>query len=256
MRFKMVVNQNIAREATVGVTPDEVHQLLQDAQAVWQEATEVMNSACSLQSLTHQEEELQRVVTDIRVMRARLERIPAPEQTQSVHGLKIEFRQLEETLGTALQECRQQIEDATQPNAPDLEETGGRPRYVIDQGDLRDSFNAGIAFNVASRLQGVSESTYYRRRRELGLLQSARHTTITDTDLDARMREILRQDPNCGTRMAIGALRSQEISLPQGRVHRSLQRVGGLRIAARWNTPVTRQPYRAPCPAGVQYAGE
>ena len=101
-----------------------------------------------------------------------------------------------------------------------------------------------------SKCTGVSESTLYRRRRELGLLQRARHTDITDADLDNRMTNILRLDPNCGTLMAMGALRSQGISLPQARVYESLRRVAGAdRLTARWQTPVERQPYETRCPS-------
>ncbi|XP_019620312.1 PREDICTED: uncharacterized protein LOC109466887 [Branchiostoma belcheri] len=234
-----------------GVAPEEVSDLLDNALTVWREARDILNSACSLQAMTEQEQELQRIVSEIRVMRARLQRLPAPQQTQSVHGLTIELRQLEENIGNTLQECRNQIDAASESTTPEQENTGGRPRYVVDPGSMRASFDAGVAFNVQARVQGVSQSTMYRRRREMGFLQQNRYTNISDADLDQMMTRILARDPNCGRSMALGALRREGVTVAERRVSESLRRVGGARVGARFPIPVPRRPYRAVCPGKV-----
>ncbi|CAH1276879.1 Hypp9411 [Branchiostoma lanceolatum] len=235
-----------------GVTPGEVSDLLYNAQTVWREARDVLDSASSIQAMTEQEQELQRIVSDIRVMRARLQRIPGPEQTPSLHELMIEMRQLEQNIGTTLEECRLQIDAATQQrNLPAQENTGGRPRFVIDPVSMTESFHAGVAFNVQARIQGVSESTMYRRRREHGLVQGNRYSNISDADLDLEMARILEGDPNCGRSMAVGALRRERINVQRRRVSESLRRVGGPRVEARFPIPVRRQRYRAVCPGWV-----
>ncbi|XP_035688598.1 uncharacterized protein LOC118424168 [Branchiostoma floridae] len=234
-----------------GVTPEEVSDLLHNAQTVWRGARESLNSACSLQEMTEQEQEVQRIVSEIRVMRARLQRLNGQERTPSIDGLNIELRQLAENMGGTLEECRRRIEAVADQRNPVQENTGGRPRYIIDPTSIQESFNAGIPFNVEARLQGVSASTMYRRRRDLGLLQQNRYTDIPDNDLDATMGRILARDPNCGRSMAVGALRREGVIVQRRRISASLQRVGGLRIEARFPIPIRRQPYRAVCPGWI-----
>ncbi|KAI8491133.1 DNA replication licensing factor, mcm4 component [Branchiostoma belcheri] len=355
----LISTGDFLRVTAIGVTPEEVDDLLENADSVWREARDVLNSASSLRAMTDVEQELQRSVSEIRLMRVRLDRLRGEDVTPSIHGIKIELRRLQETLSTTMEEIRQQILDVSQQRIPEVQATGGRPRFIIDPGELTESFQAGVAFHVAARIQavadqpvgrtptipenralstqqntgdiaapknnfekitttgtrklncdiagrrgqcrhvvwcnlqaawpnsntyteqqtnpsirsretaadrnvsnhsktssrkdisfpgGVSDSTLYRRRRELGLLQRERYTNISDEDLDTRMRSILENDSNCGRNLAMGALRSDGVVVPTRRVSESLQRVGGPMIAARWQRPVERQPYRAHCP--------
>ncbi|XP_019622600.1 PREDICTED: uncharacterized protein LOC109468721 isoform X2 [Branchiostoma belcheri] len=247
----LISTGDFLRVTAIGVTPEEVDDLLENADSVWREARDVLNSASSLRAMTDVEQELQRSVSEIRLMRVRLDRLRGEDVTPSIHGIKIELRRLQETLSTTMEEIRQQILDVSQQRIPEVQATGGRPRFIIDPGELTESFQAGVAFHVAARIQGVSDSTLYRRRRELGLLQRERYTNISDEDLDTRMRSILENDSNCGRNLAMGALRSDGVVVPTRRVSESLQRVGGPMIAARWQRPVERQPYRAHCPGWI-----
>ncbi|XP_019637141.1 PREDICTED: uncharacterized protein LOC109479592 [Branchiostoma belcheri] len=185
------------------------------------------------------------------MVRSRLDRLPGAEQTSTVQSIKATLRDLEVKVSSVLAEVRQQITNVnnSRDRAPRTTEGRvGRPRYMIDPGSVRESFEQGLPFNIGARLHGVSTSTFYRRRREMCLTQRQRYTDITDQQLDNRTRQITAIDSNCGTQMAMGALITQGIRVARERVYQSLRRVDPQGVAARWRPPVPRQGYFVPCP--------
>ena len=65
---------------------------------------------------------------------------------------------------------------------------------------------------------GQSLSTITRRLKEYGLSVTQTYSTISNTELDEIMQQLVSEFPNCGYRRMIGFLRARGINVQQIRV--------------------------------------
>ena len=88
-----------------------------------------------------------------------------------------------------------------------------------------------------------STRTVRRRLQEMGLSIRSRYTCLSDNELDKRIMEIQHCQPNRGSRMVEGILRSQHIIVQRRRVRQSLQRVNPEGIERRCRRALHRRTY-------------
>ena len=93
---------------------------------------------------------------------------------------------------------------------------------------------------------GVSERTLHRRRIEYGI--DANFSVITDDNLGAKIREILRLTPYSGERYVRGSLRGRNITVQRERVRESLRRVDPIGKNMRTRYAICRMVYNVPGP--------
>ena len=122
----------------------------------------------------------------------------------------------------------------------------GRPRFLIAEDPL--CYLLGHGFNVPtiSRMMGVSVSTIRRRMADLDIRISDMYATISDSDLDEKVREIKEYYPNHGSRMLQGQLKSQGTRVQRHRIRESLRRIDPLGCMLRWFNTVQRRNYSVP----------
>ena len=99
---------------------------------------------------------------------------------------------------------------------------------------------------VANALQ-VSRTTLWRRLRELGL-QLKRFTEISDNELDSIMKQIQRENPNCGRQLMCCYLTDRCVHVPRHRSRESVVRTDPVRTdpvrrLVRWRQVVSRRTY-------------
>ena len=86
-----------------------------------------------------------------------------------------------------------QAQNFTAPFSP--AEGRGRPHHVITQEQLEYLRAMKFSWTQISRLLGVSRMTVYRRRRDLGILQSDDGSSISDSSLSSLLQHIRREMP-------------------------------------------------------------
>ena len=84
----------------------------------------------------------------------------------------------------------------------------------------------GFKFTDISNMLGVHPRTLRKMHREWELrIGEGLSSEVTDEELDKSTEEILRQLPNTGERLMIGALVSRGIHVQRTRIRESLQRL-------------------------------
>ena len=98
--------------------------------------------------------------------------------------------------------------------------------------------------SIYQGLWGVSVSTI-RRMTEIGIRISNMYSTISDNDLDAKVREIKEYFPNHGSRMLQGLLNVQGIRVRRFRIRESL-RTDPFDCMLTWFNTIQRRAYSVP----------
>ena len=154
---------------------------------------------------------------------------------------------IREILLIARDQCHQCIR-STNNHRIAVQMTGrrGRPRFLIAEDPL--CYLLGHGFNVPTilRMMGVSVSTIRRRMAELDIHISDMYTTISDSDLDEKIRVIKQFYPNHGSRMLQGQLKLQGIRIQRHRIRESLRRIDPLGCMLRWFNAIQRRNYSVP----------
>lgn len=122
----------------------------------------------------------------------------------------------------------------------------GRPRFLISEDTLCYLLEHGFNVPNISRMVGVSVSTIRRRMTELGIRISNMYSTISDNELDAKIREIKEYFPNHGSRMLQGQLNVQGIHVQRFRIRESLRRTDPFGCMLRWFNTIQRRAYSVP----------
>lgn len=134
----------------------------------------------------------------------------------------------------------------------------GRPQLLITQEQLEYLCSLNFSWSEVSRILGVSRMTVYRRRRDLGIVDSLQTSRqITDTDLRAYLQQLRRDMPHIGETLVIGRLRSLGYSVTRQRVRDAIHETDPLNTALRWRGILTaRRPYSVPSPNSLWHIGE
>ena len=94
----------------------------------------------------------------------------------------------------------------------------GRPRFVITREQLETLIEANFTGPQIAHMLGVSLSTVRRRMDLYNLSIRATYAAISDQELDARVLEISRMFPMCGSKQMALRVQQSRIRLAQRRV--------------------------------------
>ena len=158
-------------------------------------------------------------------------------------------------LSDQLQQYRNEKSDSIGEKAfSSLTESGkdgpGRPRYVIEEDQIRFLREMHFPWKKIADLLGVSESTLRRRRLMYGMtdLEESSWTQITDSDLSRIVQEIQELTPNIGQARLLGALRSRGLNIQRWRVRNCLRALDPVGTVLRWRSAIYRRKYNIPTP--------
>ncbi|XP_070534703.1 uncharacterized protein [Ptychodera flava] len=129
----------------------------------------------------------------------------------------------------------------------------GRPSYNIPEEQVRYLINMGFtAVQIATMLH-VSERTIRRRMAEYGICVSDTYATLTNDELDAHVRDVLKDFPNCGFRRMGEFLKQRGFRVQRQLIHDSLYRVDaeGVLTRAFEICLVERRPYNVYAPLAL-----
>lgn len=160
-------------------------------------------------------------------------------------------------LSDQLQQCRSEMSDFSfigeraYSSPTDSRKGGpGRPRYVIEEEQIRFLREMHFPWKKMANLLGVSESTLRRRRLMYGMtdLEESSWTQISDSDLDRIVQEIQELTPNIGQARLLGALRSRGLNIQRWRVRNCLRTLDPVGTVLRWRSAIYRRKYNVPTP--------
>ena len=124
------------------------------------------------------------------------------------------------------------VDDSYQ--ATTLQSTSGRPRFCVTSEKLQYFLGHGFTVPIIAKMLGVSVRTVRRKMTDFGLSSRARFSDISDSDLDAVVKELKELYPHCGYRILNGLLKAKEILAQQSRVREAVLRCNPKGVAARW----------------------
>ena len=146
--------------------------------------------------------------------------------------LNLTLSKVRNLISDQLQQCRSEMSDLSfigerAYSSPTDSRKGGpwRPRYVIEEEQIRFLREMHFPWKKIANLLGVSESTLRRRRLMYGMtdLEESSWTQISDSDLDRIVQEIQELTPNIGQARLLGALRSRGLNIQRWRVRNCLR---------------------------------
>lgn len=112
----------------------------------------------------------------------------------------------------------------------------GRPSYDLDLDRAILLHNLGLAWNAIATAMGCDRKTLYNHMVAAGLTEATNnpHTSISDEELDEKIRLIAEEHPFIGSAIALGHLRSRwGVHIPIRRVQDSFRRVDQLGVLLR-----------------------
>ena len=124
----------------------------------------------------------------------------------------------------------------------------GRPRFVVSKPQIEGLQELGFSWSKIATMIGVSRTTLYRRRSELGIDKGEAFNQMEDHELDQIIASIIQLSPNSGEVMVRGALRARQIKIQRWRIRSSLIRVDPERSRRRQRLRIERRVYRVPGP--------
>ena len=128
----------------------------------------------------------------------------------------------------------------------------GRPRFDVTQEQIEHLRYLSFSWTSISSMLGISRMTLYRRKKEYGL--SSMNRSMTDSELDACVRDIRKELPYSGETIIMG---SMPCCVPRKRVRECLRRIDPLNTPLRWiRSHHRRRPYSVPGPNSLWHLGE
>ncbi|XP_030578717.1 uncharacterized protein LOC115775323 isoform X1 [Archocentrus centrarchus] len=101
----------------------------------------------------------------------------------------------------------------------------GRPKVLFSEELLSQLINVPLPVSCIANLLGVSQSTIFRRMRELVLSTRFTYSNLSDSELDDAVRSIKSRIPNAGYRMVKGCLQADGHRVQWDRIKESMHRV-------------------------------
>ena len=133
----------------------------------------------------------------------------------------------------------------------------GRPKFEASKDQLEYLHSMMFNWTKIAAMLGVSRTTIYRRRLELGLSSNYQESNVTDQELENILQVVRRENPNIGQTMTIGKLRSMGIRVSRTRVRSCMRAIDPISTALRWRGQLARrQPYSVPGPNSLWHLGE
>ncbi|KAI7802455.1 uncharacterized protein LOC130563201 [Triplophysa rosa] len=101
----------------------------------------------------------------------------------------------------------------------------GRPKFIVSEEMLSRLIEMSLPASCIANILGVSQSTLFRRMRDLGLSVKTTYSTMSDNELDNAILSIKRRLPNAGYRMVKGCLQADGHRVQWNRIKKSMHRV-------------------------------
>lgn len=101
----------------------------------------------------------------------------------------------------------------------------GRPKFIFSEELISRLINIPLPVSCIANMLGVSQSTIFRRMRELGLSTRSTYSSLTDCELDNAIRAIKTRIPKAGYRMVKGCLQANGHRVQWDRIRESMHRV-------------------------------
>lgn len=83
-----------------------------------------------------------------------------------------------------------------------------------------------------------------------------KYSTISDTDLEAKVQEIKNLMPDIGESMLGGILCSNGVCIQCHRIRKALHPIEPIKVALRWNSQIKRCTYSVPGPMFLWHIGK
>lgn len=129
----------------------------------------------------------------------------------------------------------------------------GRPSFDIPKEQIELFLEYNFSLPQISEMLGVSLSTVTRRLKDYGLSVTQTYSTISNTELDEIMQQLVSEFPNCGYRRMTGFLRARGINVQQIRVREAMKRSDpeGVLLRSLQLTPISRRVYNVISPLAL-----
>ena len=121
----------------------------------------------------------------------------------------------------------------------------GRPEIGILEDQLRFLVEQGFRAQDISKLFSCCTRTVERRMRMYNI-SVRNYTPLSDSELDAVVKEIATLFPRCGEKTVSGRLRSRGLVIQRDRIRESLRRVDPSGVRSRCRTVLHRRKYTVP----------
>ena len=161
-----------------------------------------------------------------------MNRLAALEINSDIRNSLMYVREATRYLEQARASSSSGVDDSYQ--ATTLQSTSGRPRFCVTSEQLQYFLGHGFTVPIIAKMLGVSVRTVRRRMTDFGLNSRARFSDVSDSDLDAVVKELKEQYPHCGYRILDGLLKAKGILVQQIRVREAVLRCDPEGVAARW----------------------
>ena len=133
----------------------------------------------------------------------------------------------------------------------------GRPRAVVSQQQLLYLRSFNFSWTHIADLIGVSRVTLFRRRRELGILDSDTMMSMNDDELRSFVGRLREQLPTVGESLVIARIHSAGYHVPRSRIRSAIRITDPINTALRWRGILTsRQPYSVAGPNSLWLIGK
>ena len=120
-------------------------------------------------------------------------------------------------------------------------------RFVVTKAQIEQLQETGMTWKAIAMCLGVSESTLYRRRVQLGVDMN-KFTDISDAALEREIRIILSNTPNAGETYVKGSLRSRGLTIPRWKLRNHLNLIDPIGRELRKRKPIKRRKYNVKKP--------
>ena len=123
----------------------------------------------------------------------------------------------------------------------------GRPKLIMNIEQVELLRSSEFTWEEVAQILGISRTTLWRRVQELGI-PMCKYSDISDHELDHLVRDIQCNNPNIGTCMVQGYLKSRGIFIQRHRIRGSVLRTNPIRALTRWQQVISRRSYSVPGP--------
>ena len=123
----------------------------------------------------------------------------------------------------------------------------GRPRIKVEEDQLRFLSESGFRINDVAAIFSCSRRTIERRLKEFQI-RHCDYSSLSDTELDVVVGNIILLHPQCGEKTVMGQLRSQGYYVQRERIRQSIRRVDPSGVESRIRSVLHRREYHVESP--------
>ena len=207
----------------------------------FEEADKALKDECNSVPLDYSESRLEDHLQIVNAIAIAIQDYGGDELKQIVSNLQT-FSQslLYEIYTTKVQREANSVQSAAWVPSKEAS-TGGRPRYRITEDQIETLRETGMSTKRIAPTLGISDSTLYRRRQELGLHES--FVDISYEELYTVITGVLTQTPYAGESYVSGGLRARGIFVQRHRIREILRTIDPVGRALPRRAAIQRRQY-------------